>query len=40
MFNFCPVCGGTLVEMQLPTEDRPRLVCTACGHISYIIPRL
>jgi ADP-ribose pyrophosphatase YjhB (NUDIX family) len=40
MFNFCPVCGGTLTEMQLPTEDRPRLVCTACGHISYINPKI
>lgn len=40
MFNYCPVCGARLEEKLLPTEDRPRLVCTACGHIMYINPRV
>lgn len=40
MFNFCPVCGANLIETQLLTEDRPRLVCTACGHITYINPKI
>ena len=39
-FHFCPVCGSTLAERQLPTEDRPRLVCTACGHILYLNPKV
>lgn len=40
MFNYCPVCGSNLTEQLLPTEDRSRLVCTACGHILYINPKI
>jgi len=38
--NHCPNCGGPLEIATLPTEERPRLVCAACGHIAYVNPRL
>jgi ADP-ribose pyrophosphatase YjhB (NUDIX family) len=40
MFNYCPVCGAALSEAHLATEDRPRLVCTACGHVFYLNPKI
>ena len=39
-FDFCPVCGSRLAEVHLPTEDRPRLVCEACGHVFYLNPKI
>ena len=38
--NYCTRCGGALVLEQLPTEDRERLACSACGYIAYVNPRL
>jgi 8-oxo-dGTP diphosphatase len=39
-YKFCPQCGGRLEKRLLkPTEPR-RLVCTACGYIFYIDPKL
>jgi ADP-ribose pyrophosphatase YjhB (NUDIX family) len=40
MYNYCTVCGTHLDLAQLPTEDRPRLVCPNCGHIQYINPKV
>ena len=37
---FCMQCGGRLTEGVPPGDDRPRLVCPSCGHISYINPKL
>lgn len=39
-FDFCPICGSRLAEIQLPTELRPRLVCEGCGHILYLNPKI
>ncbi len=39
-YRYCPVCASPLQERQLATEDRPRLVCTGCGHIFYINPKV
>ena len=36
----CTNCGGPLEVATLPTEERPRLICAACGHITYVNPRL
>jgi ADP-ribose pyrophosphatase YjhB (NUDIX family) len=36
----CTSCGGLLELRSLPLEERPRLVCVDCGHISYVNPRL
>lgn len=38
--RFCPRCAGPLEEKQLPSETRPRLVCTACNHILYLNPKV
>ncbi len=36
----CVKCGDELREGPVDGDDRDRLVCTACGHISYVNPRL
>ena len=38
--NYCSRCGGALRLGPLPSEDRERLACNACGHIAYVNPRL
>ena len=38
--NYCSRCGGSLALEQLPTEDRERLACAACGFVAYVNPRL
>jgi ADP-ribose pyrophosphatase YjhB (NUDIX family) len=37
---YCLRCGHSLVERLLLTEDRPRLVCAACGYIHYVNPKI
>ena len=37
---YCLQCGRPLVERLLPTEDRPRLVCDACGYVHYVNPKV
>lgn len=38
--NFCPSCGAA-VELRCPEDDnRPRHVCTACGLIHYLNPKI
>jgi ADP-ribose pyrophosphatase YjhB (NUDIX family) len=39
-YNFCVVCGHKLKLAQLPSEDRPRLLCQECGHIHYLNPKV
>jgi ADP-ribose pyrophosphatase YjhB (NUDIX family) len=39
-YNFCTVCGAQLRIGQPPTDDRPRLVCPACGYIQYVNPKV
>jgi ADP-ribose pyrophosphatase YjhB (NUDIX family) len=38
--RFCHQCGGQLQERLLEGEDRPRLVCSACGFIHYVNPKV
>ncbi len=38
--NFCSRCGAPLALGPLPTEERERLACAACGFIAYVNPRL
>ena len=38
--NHCTNCGGLLHLGSIPGEERPRLSCAACGHITYVNPRL
>lgn len=37
---YCMQCGAALVEKVPPGDDRSRLVCTSCGHITYINPKV
>jgi ADP-ribose pyrophosphatase YjhB (NUDIX family) len=39
-FRFCPICGGTLESRQLKDGDPSRLVCTVCGYVFYLDPKL
>jgi hypothetical protein len=36
----CTRCGGRLVHGPIDGEDRDRLACVHCGHISYLNPRM
>ncbi len=38
--NHCTRCGGRLRHGPVVGEDRDRLACEDCGHISYVNPRL
>jgi 8-oxo-dGTP pyrophosphatase MutT (NUDIX family) len=35
---YCPQCGSPTEERLV--EDRPRPVCVACGHVTYLDPKL
>jgi ADP-ribose pyrophosphatase YjhB (NUDIX family) len=39
-YRFCPVCGGRLDTRQLKPGDPPRLVCTSCGFVLYMDPKV
>lgn len=39
-YRFCPSCGGTLEARSLKIGDPDRPVCTACGFIVYIDPKV
>ena len=38
--NFCSRCGSELRFGAIDGEDRDRLSCATCGHITYVNPRL
>ena len=39
-FRFCPRCGGTLEARLLKASEPERLVCTACGFVFYLDPKI
>jgi 8-oxo-dGTP diphosphatase len=39
-YKFCPQCGGGLENRLIKPGEPPRLVCTACGYIFYLDPKL
>lgn len=39
-YKFCPLCGGGLEERLIKAGEPQRLVCTRCGFIFYIDPKL
>jgi 8-oxo-dGTP diphosphatase len=40
MYRFCPQCGGRLAKRLLKAGEPERLVCTECGFVFYIDPKL
>ena len=40
VYRFCPTCGGTLEPRTLKAGDPSRLVCSACGFIFYLDPKV
>ena len=39
-FRFCPRCGGALEHRLLKPTEPERLVCTKCGFVFYIDPKI
>lgn len=39
-YRFCPSCGGALESRLLKSGDPQRLVCTSCGFVFYLDPKL
>jgi ADP-ribose pyrophosphatase YjhB (NUDIX family) len=40
LYRFCPQCGGRLEKRLIKPQEPHRLVCTVCGFIFYIDPKL
>ncbi len=40
LYKFCPQCGGRLQQKVLQPKEPPRLVCTECGFVFYLDPKL
>lgn len=38
--KFCAACGGGLELRFVPAEGKERLVCRACGRITYLDPKI
>ena len=39
-YRFCPVCGSTLELRLLKSTEPERLVCTSCGFVFYLDPKV
>ena len=39
-FRFCPVCGAALEARTLKAGEPDRLVCTGCGFVFYLDPKV
>lgn len=39
-YRHCPVCGGELESRVLKASEPMRLVCTTCGYVFYLDPKL
>ena len=40
VYRYCPVCGDSLASTLLKAGDPERLVCTACGFVLYLDPKV
>ncbi|MDQ3348612.1 MAG: NUDIX hydrolase [Acidobacteriota bacterium] len=39
-YRYCPACGGPLQSRHLRAGDPARLVCTVCGFVFYLDPKV
>jgi len=40
VFRFCPLCGGQFERRLLKAGEPERLVCTRCGFVFYLDPKV
>jgi ADP-ribose pyrophosphatase YjhB (NUDIX family) len=40
VFRFCPLCGGQFESRLLKAGEPERLVCTRCGFVFYLDPKV
>jgi 8-oxo-dGTP diphosphatase len=40
IYRFCPVCGGALDTRAIRAGEPERLVCTRCGFVFYLDPKV
>lgn len=40
VFRFCPLCGGPFESRLLKAGEPERLVCTRCGFVFYLDPKV
>lgn len=38
--KFCPACGGTITSLIPEKDERERFVCTVCGTVHYVNPKI
>jgi ADP-ribose pyrophosphatase YjhB (NUDIX family) len=38
--RFCPLCAGSLGRAAVPPDQREQMVCSACGFVFYLNPKL
>lgn len=38
--RFCPLCGGPLGRAAVPPDQREQAVCSACGFVFYLNPKV
>ena len=39
-YRFCPVCGGAFESRTIKAGEPERLVCTSCGFVFYLDPKV
>lgn len=39
-YRFCPLCSGALAKRQIKEGEPERLVCSECGNVLYIDPKI
>ncbi len=39
-YRFCPLCGGALEKKQMKEGEPERLLCSECGYVFYIDPKI
>jgi len=39
-YQFCPRCGGALERRRLKASEPERPVCTRCGFVFYLDPKI
>ncbi|MBI2544613.1 MAG: NUDIX hydrolase [Candidatus Rokubacteria bacterium] len=38
--RYCPLCGSDLVRVPMPPDQKEEAVCSACGFVFYLNPKV